>query len=117
MINVLFITMISAFATGKLFTIDYKFGQQDLIDFAKYAQKHNYTISSYNMKRKYSLIYYNNKIADYNLEDELTPENVKKDLEKEGNVVIIRNKEIDEIENKINYKVVKIGKRYTMIKK
>ena len=114
---VLFITMISAFATGKIFEIDYKFGQQDLIDFAKYAQKHNYTISSYNMGRKYSLIYYNDKIADYNNETELTPENVKEDLEKDGNVVIIKNKEIDEIENKINYNVVKVGRRYTMIKK
>ena len=113
---VLFIAMISAFATGKIFEIDYKFGQQDLIEFAKYAQKHDYTISSYNMGRKYSLIYYNDKIADYNNEIELNPENVKKDLEKDRNIVIIKNKEINEIEGKIDYRVLKVGRRYTMIK-
>ena len=113
---VLFIAMISAFATGKIFEIDYKFGQQDLIEFAKYAQKHDYTISSYNMGRKYSLIYYNDKIADYNNETELTFENVKHDLEKKGNIVIIKNKEMNEIEGKIDYRVLKVGRRYTMIK-
>ena len=115
-LNVLFITILSAFATGKIFEIDYKFGQQDLIEFAKYAQDNNYTISSYNMCRKYSLIYYSNKKVDYNNEIELNPENVKKDLEKDRNIVIIKNKEINEIEGKIDYKVLKVGRRYTMIK-
>ena len=114
---VLFITVISAFGTGKFFEIDYKFGQQDLIEFAKYAQQNDYTISSYNMRRKYSLIYYNNKIADYNNEKELNAENVKEDLEKEKNLVIIRNKEMSEIENKIKYNIIKVGRRYTLIKK
>jgi hypothetical protein len=115
-LNVLFITILSAFATGKIFEIDYKFGQQDLIEFAKYAQDNNYTISSYNMCRKYSLIYYSNKKVDYNNEIGLNPENVKKDLEKDRNIVIIKNKEINEIEGKIDYKVLKVGRRYTMIK-
>lgn len=35
---VLFMTVMSAFATEEFFEVDYKFGQQDLVQFAKYAK-------------------------------------------------------------------------------
>ena len=54
---VLFMTVISAFATEEFFEVDYRFGQQDLVGFAKYAKDYNYKISSFNMDRKYSLLY------------------------------------------------------------
>ena len=59
-------TVVSAFATEEFFEVDYRFGQQDLIEFAQYAKEKDYTISSFGMDRKYSLLYYNDEIVDYN---------------------------------------------------
>ena len=113
---VLFMTVISAFATEEFFEVDYRFGQQDLIEFAKYAKNYNYKISSFNMDRKYSLLYYNDEKVDYNSNIGLTVNNVRDDLAKKDYVVIIKNKEMSEIEGKLNYDVIKVGRRYTMIK-
>ena len=113
---VLFMTVISAFATEEFFEVDYRFGQQDLIEFAKYAKNYNYKISSFNMDRKYSLLYYNDEKVDYNSNIGLTANNVRDDLAKKDYVVIIKNKEMPEIEGKLNYDVIKVGRRYTMIK-
>ena len=108
-------TVVSAFSTEEFFEIDYKFGQKDLVEFAQYAQKHDYTISGNGMSRKYSLLYYNDELVDYNPE-EVNLEVIKKDLAKKDNVVIVLNKRMPDIEGKLNYKVIKIGRRYTMIK-
>ena len=113
---VLFMTVISAFATEEFFEVDYRFGQQDLIEFAKYAKNYNYKISSFNMDRKYSLLYYNDEKVDYNSNTGLTVDSVKNDLTKKDYVIIIRNKEMYEIEGKLDYDVIKVGRRYTMIK-
>lgn len=113
---VLFMTVISAFATEEFFEVDYRFGQQDLVEFAKYAKDYNYKISSFNMDRKYSLLYYNDEKVDYNSNTGLTVGSVKNDLTKNDYVIIIRNKEMYEIEGKLDYDVIKVGRRYTMIK-
>lgn len=112
---VLFMTVVSAFATEEFFEIDYKFGQQDLVEFAKYAKDYNYTISANGMDRKYSLLYYNDEEVDYNPKD-IDIKAIKKDLNKKGNVVIVKNKYINEIEGVLEYVVIKEGRRYTMIK-
>jgi 4-amino-4-deoxy-L-arabinose transferase-like glycosyltransferase len=114
---VLFMTLVAGFATGKYFEVDYKFGQNDLIDFAKYAQENDYTISSFGMERKYSLLYYNDEKVDYNHDVDLNKKSVLEDLKKEKNVVIIKNKEMDIIDGKIDYDVIKVGRKYTMIKR
>ena len=41
---------------------------------------------------------------------------MRDDLAKKDYVVIIKNKEMPEIEGKLNYDVIKVGRRYTMIK-
>lgn len=115
-IYVLFMTAVSGFATEAFYEIDYKFGQDDLVEFAKYAKKHDYTISSFGMERKYSLIFYNDEIADFNTNTEFNIENVKQDLQKDKNIVIIRNKQMKTIKNKLNYDIIKVGRRYTMLK-
>ena len=112
---VLFMAFISGFATDKFFKIDYKFGQQDLIEFAQYAKENDYTISSFGMHRKYSLIYYNDKKADYNESYEISKELLEEDLNKENNVVIVKNKDLLNVEN-AEYQIIKTGRRYTMLK-
>jgi 4-amino-4-deoxy-L-arabinose transferase-like glycosyltransferase len=115
-VYVLFMTVVSAFATEEFFEVDYKFGQNDLIEFAKYAHEKDYTISSYGMERKYSLLYYNDEKVDYNNNTNVNLKSVLEDLRKDKNVVIIKNKEMNVIENKIDYDIIKVGRRYTMIK-
>jgi len=112
---VLFMTVVSAFATEEFFEVDYRFGQQDLVNFAKYAKEKDYTISSFGMDRKYSLLYYNDEIVDYNTNSNVNVERVAEDLKKEDNVVILKNKEMYLIKGNIPYRVVKKGRRYTMI--
>lgn len=113
---VLFMTVVSAFATEEFFEVDYRFGQQDLVNFAKYAKEKDYTISSFGMDRKYSLLYYNDEIVDYNTNKKINIHSVQEDLNKKSNVIIIKNKEMDIIKDKLKYKTVKKGRRYTMIK-
>lgn len=113
---VLFMTVVSAFATEEFFEVDYKFGQEDLVKFAKYAKEQNYTISAFGMDRKYSLLYYNDEKVDYNTNLDITVDLVIQDLNKENNVVIIKNKQMDIIEGQIDYEVLNVGRRYTMIK-
>ena len=91
---VLFMTVVSAFATEEFFEVDYRFGQQDLVNFAKYAKEKDYTISSFGMDRKYSLLYYNDEIVDYNTNSKVNVKGVAEDLKKEDNVVILKNKEM-----------------------
>ena len=109
---VLFMTVISAFATEEFYEVDYKFGQEDLVTFAKYAKDYDYKISSFGLDRKYSLLYYNDEKVDYNSHENLTPESVKEDLAKDRFVVIIKNKQLPEIEGKVDYEILKSGRRW-----
>jgi len=113
---VLFMTVVSAFATEEFFEVDYKFGQDDLIEFAKYAKDCDYTISSFGMDRKYSLLFYNDEKVDYNTDKDVDINLVKEDLNRDGNVVIIKNKQMWILEGKLEYEVIKTGRRYSMIK-
>ena len=67
------------------------------------------------MDRKYSLLYYNDEKVDFNEDLKLNIKTVNDDLNKKDNVVVLKNKDIDKIKNKIKYKVIKTGRRYTMI--
>lgn len=113
---VLFMTVVSAFATEEFFEVDYRFGQRDLVEFAEYAKAKDYTISCFDMERKYSLLFYNDEIVDYNENKPLDSAHVAEDLKKKNNVLIIKNKQIDNLKGKFKYDVIKVGRRYTMIK-
>ena len=86
----------------------------DLVEFAKYAQSQNKTISANGMNRKYSLIYYNNKIADYNNED-MDINVITEDLNRKDNLVILKLKNFEQIKDNLKCNIVKTGKRYIMI--
>lgn len=112
---VLFMTVVSAFATEEFFEVDYKFGQEDLVTFAEYAKDNNFTISCFDMERKYSLLFYNDEIVDFNENKKFSLQLVSEDLKKENNVIIIKNKMMPKVAGELEYKIIKIGRRYTMI--
>jgi hypothetical protein len=109
-------TVISAFLTDEFFKVDYKFGQQDLIDFANYAKEKDYTISTFGIDRKFSLLYYNDEIMDFHVGRFIDKSIVKEDLERENNIVIVQTKRLPEFENILKYETIKTGRRYSMIK-
>ena len=112
---VLFMTFLSAFGTGLFFNIDYKFGQDDLIKFAKIAKENNKTITCYKFTHKYSLIYYRDgdKPVVYGGDFEL--DDLKRELKKADNYVIIKKKQVDDDILKLNYTIINEGRRYLLL--
>lgn len=113
--SILMIIM-SGFGAHHFFNINYKFGQNDLMNFAEYAKNTQEPIVAFHCGRKYSLLYYSgqDKIKLIGPPDfeELT--NV---INKNSNIVITaRNKELAEINKHINYKIILQGRRYSLIK-
>lgn len=112
---VLFMTFLSAFGTGLFFNIDYKFGQNDLMEFAKVAKDQNKTITCYQFTHKYSLIYYSDSEkpvvygGDFNIND------LKNALKKRDNLIIIKKKNINNEIEELDYRVIKEGRRYLLI--
>jgi 4-amino-4-deoxy-L-arabinose transferase-like glycosyltransferase len=109
-----FMVMLSMFGTKQIFKLDYKFGQNDLIEFAKLAKEQDKTISANGMNRKYSLLYYNDEIVDYNVPD-MDINVIKEDLGRENNYVILKKDKYEQIKNHLNCRIIKSGKRYIMI--
>ena len=112
---VLFMTFLSAFGTGLFFNIDYKFGQDDLMRFAKLAKEQNKTITCYKFTHKYSLIYYSDTQKPIVYGGDFKLDDLKKELSKSNNYVIIKKKQIDDDIKKLNYRVIDEGKRYILI--
>lgn len=102
-----FMLVMSAFGTKEFFNIDYKFGQNDLIEFAKYAKENNYDIDAINLERKYSLLYYRGAKIDY--ENAVTLDNNRE-------LIVIKTKDLDKYTKGLKFEVVKTGKRYSLIK-
>ena len=111
---VLFMTFLSAFGTGLFFNIDYKFGQDDLMKFAKIAKEHNKTITCYKFTHKYSLIYYRDGEEPVVYGTDFDINDLKREFSKENNYVIIKKKHIDEDIKKLNYKIIDEGRRYIL---
>lgn len=113
----LFIIIISAFGTKMFYEIDYKFGQNDLMEFAKQAKENNNKIAVLNQGRKYSVLYYcGDKVYYISTGDEADFENNKKILKDKNTVTIIRNKQIPELNVKIKFDTIKEGRKFSLVK-
>ena len=111
---VLFMLFLSAFGTEKFFNIDYKFGQNDLMKYAKFAKENNKTLTCYRFSHKYSLIYYGVEPVDYGKHYGI--EELKQALNKEGNLVIILKKHLDDAQS-LKYKIIDEGRKYVLVEK
>ena len=109
---ILLMTILSAFATEKFFEIDYKFGQDDLMEFAKYAKDKDITLSTFSFGHKYSLVYYGEKPVSYNIEVE--PYQLYEILKKDKNLVIIKLRDINNYKD-TDFDIIKRGRKYALI--
>lgn len=104
--------LISGILTPCIYKFDYSFGQNDLMNFAKLAKDNNYTISTYLTGRRYSLLYYGNqKYIDFQETEDINWLN--NELNKKNHLVIIRNKDINNLQIKIKNK----GIKYSLIER
>ena len=102
--------VLSAFGTKEFFNIDYKFGQNDLMEFAKYARDNNYELAAVNLGRKYSLLYYRGGHIDYIDENSIVDV-----IDNPKELIIIKSKNLEDYTKTLKYQVVKVGRRYTLI--
>lgn len=114
---VFLMVLLSAFGTEIFFEIDYKFGQNDLLRFAKYADEHNKALTTYKFWNKYSLNYYGDdgKPVVYGLTYDI--EDLKKALLIKNNLVIIQKKHINDDIRKLNYRIIDSGRKYILVDK
>jgi len=113
---VFFMSVFSAHATKQFFEIDYKFGQDDLLEFAKIADEHDKTLTTYDFGHKYSLMFYGNeKVFFYPDPDESNlVADLKSKLKVEDNYIIIRQKDLKKYES-VSYKMLAKGRKYALI--
>ena len=108
--------ILSAHATEKFFKIDYKFGQDDLIEFAKIADEHNKSLTTFDFGQKYSLIFYGNESVSFYpdpIEGNLSGD-LEDKLRVDNNYLIVRQKSM-KFYGDVNYKLIAKGRKYLLI--
>ena len=110
----MFMALLSAFLTPCVYKFNYSFGQNDLMRYAKFAKENNYTISTYLTGFKYSLLYYGDK-SEIKFQRDEDIKWLKAELNKENNIVIIRNKSLAKLP--IQVKVKEKGVKFSIIEK
>ena len=111
---VAFVIILSAFGAHKIFNVDYKFGQNDLIEYAKYAKENKNTLATFKFGRRYSLLYYYGGNVKFQQEEDYKW--LKEFLKQPDSVVILRNKQLDEITQKADFIIIKKGRKYCLVK-
>lgn len=114
---VLLVALLSAFGTRSLFKIDYKFGQNDLIKFAKYAKNNNKKIMTFGFPEKYSVLYYSGEHVLYS--EDFDYALLEEKLDDKDYVVILKNKELREILENVHYdefETIDTGVKYTLVR-
>ena len=107
----LLMSILSGFITPYIYKFNYTFGQNDLMKYAEFAKNNKYTISAYLTGKKYSLLYYGNQsVIDFQTDEDLNW--LRKELAKPNNIVITKNKNIDNIPY---IKIKEKGVKYSII--
>lgn len=115
---VTFIMLLSAFGTPVFYKLDYKFGQNDLMKFATYAQNNNSPLYAINTGRRFSLNYYGNSNNVHYLAD-IDLNSLEKLNLPDNAVVLIKIKEYKKYQQQIskNFVVIDTGRKYILCKK
>lgn len=121
---ILLILVTSAFGTKLFYNMDYEFGQNDLMRFAKYSQEHGRKIAVVNDERKYSVVYYygvptnmdNRNVLFISLDDKKEMEHLGDILDDKNVFVIMRKKEYQEIDKTLDFNVLLEGRKYLLVK-
>lgn len=121
---VLFILITSAFGTKLFYNMDYKFGQNDLMRFAKYAHGNGKKVAVINDERKYSVVYYygiptdmdSRNVLFITLNDKEEMKQLGHILDDKNIVAIIRKKQYQEIDKTLDFDVILEGRKHLLVK-
>lgn len=114
---VLLMVITSAFGTKLFYNLDYKFGQNDLMEFARFAKNNNKKIVVLNSERRYSVLYYYGKHVYYiSLNDEKEMKKFGDMLDDSNVVVVIKEKKMPEVDKTLDFDVLIDGKKYSLVK-
>ena len=114
---VIFITAVAAFGTKIFYNIDYKFGQSELINFAKQEKNANHSLYVINNRRKYSVLYYYGAKVNYILIEENDPKlNSENEIFNKNSRAIIKNSDLSDISDKYSLEIIKKGRKYSLVK-
>lgn len=121
---VLFILITSAFGTKLFYNMDYKFGQNDLMRFAKYAHENGKKVAVINDERKYSVVYYygiptdmdSRNVLFITLNDKEEMKQLGQILDDKNIVAIIRKKQYQEIDKTLDFDVILEGRKHLLVK-
>lgn len=113
----LLVLITSAFGTKLFYNMDYEFGQNDLMHFAKYTRAHNKKIVVLNNERKYSVLYYYGGPVYFISQDD------KQEMKKLGHIlddhdvwVIVREKQMPEVDRTLDFDIILDGRKYSLVK-
>ena len=111
------ILIISAFGTKIFYNIDYKFGQNDLMNYAKWAKENNQNVVVLNNGRKYSVLYYyGDKITYLSIDDEDNRIQNDNKVFAQETIVIVRNKDLPELKKLYTIDTVDEGRKFSMVR-
>lgn len=121
---VLFILITSAFGTKLFYNMDYKFGQNDLMRFAKYAHENGKKVAVINDERKYSVVYYygiptdmdSRNVLFITLNDKEEMKQLGHILDDKNIVAIIRKKQYQDIDKTLDFDVILEGRKHLLVK-
>ena len=103
-------------SANQIFNFMCNFGENDLIKYALKAKEDKVKLASYDFGKRYSLIYYYDNKIDFQTENDVAW--LKNYFEKNPKgYVILKLKNIQNLDGKIQYKVLDSGRKYCLIKK
>ena len=111
---VAFIALLTAFGTPIFYNIDYKFGQNDLMNFAKQEAEAGHDLFVINGGRKYSVLYYYGKGVNYISFDDDTLLNGE--IFGENSRAIIKNKDVEKIRKNHDFEEISKGRKWTLVR-
>jgi len=113
----LLVIITSAFGTKLFYNFDYAFGQNDLMQFAKYAKENNKKIVVLNSERRYSVLYYYGKHVYYiSVDDEDEMKKFGDMLDDRDVVAVVKEKKMPEVDKELDFDVIIDGRKYSLIK-
>lgn len=107
--------VLSAWGNPLFFNIDFQFGQNDLMEYAQLARENQNNLAAFGFGKRYSVLYYYGG-GRVTFQDENDYNWLRNFLSSSNSVVIVRNKEVDEIGRNVNFTTIKQGKKYSLIK-
>lgn len=114
------IAFLGGFMMPKLFNIWYSYGQNDLMNFAKYAKEKQLPLGAYNVWERFSLQYYYDGNVEYFQDGDsygakyvsTTP--FKNTFNK--SYVVVENNDLENLNKTMKLETVLTGKRYSLVK-